>query len=127
MNIEQERELFEEWYIEFLDISSESIIDIALELMPKSERFRDLLRVKDHAQYHWRAWQARAKVSSWISVEDELPETSESVQVYIFNPHQPKLGKWIDKGSYFNRVWRGVGHCTVTHWRHMPLPPMNGE
>jgi len=62
MNIEQERELFEEWYIEFLDLYSESLIDITLELMPGSESGLDIYYVKARVQDFWQGWQARAKL-----------------------------------------------------------------
>ena len=114
MNIEQERELFEEWYGSQMWAIDD---DYGKEDM-------------------WQAWQARAKVNSWISV-DTPPEDSTWVMIkttspltndrivtmafYEFN-EEANEAYWL---SHHNESGTADDWEDVTHWQ--PLPQMNGE
>ena len=62
--IEQERQLFEAWI-------SNPAPPLPIDHCQKQ---KDGRYAYDHIEFAWRAWQAKAAQSAWISVEDRMPE-----------------------------------------------------
>ena len=62
-------------------------------------------------------------MSEWIRVEDRLPESDDSVLVFIQNSHDEE----IEIASYNpnrRRAWDiDWLNATVTHWMPLPKPP----
>ena len=107
--IEQERKAFEWW------ISSPAP-PVPIDPCQKQ---KDGRYAYDHIEFAWRAWQARATQSEWISVEDRLPESSGRYLVY--DAYYIAIGT-----TYYNaerRAWV-VGYADkITHWQLLPAPP----
>lgn len=115
MNIEQERELFEEWFTQGMDEEGSKLA------VAKNTDGRYLLM---QARTDWQAWQARAKVNCWISVEEDLPELNQEV-MYFFEVIGAAHGWYYGEGSFGGK--RGYLHDEVTHWMPLSEPTMNGE
>lgn len=72
-----------------------------------------------------------AKVPTWISVEERLPEVEQSVLFCVF-------GRSVGEGTYrghdgFHHVWKMYAVAgtywddEVTHWMPLPAPPKGVE
>lgn len=108
--IEQERKAFEWW------------ISNPAPPMPidPCQKQKDGCYAYDHIEFAWRAWQARAAQSEWISVQDRLPETETTVLVctergYIFT-------SWASDVDVF-WFYDEEEDDRVTHWQPLPAPP----
>ncbi len=64
------------------------------------------------------AWQARAKLDSWVSVEDKMPNESGTYLVFtaMFETHSAHYS------PIFNQF--GLGFPKVTHWKRLPDEPV---
>ena len=126
MNIKQERELFEAEMI-----PSNQLIKFMVAFnrySPTDEKNPMAISLSCDANLAWAAWQARAKLPSWISVEDELPELSNK------SDHEPWSDPVLvvtDDGEQMTAIFFGDSWAdgydvveNITHWQ--PLP-MNGE
>ena len=65
-----------------------------------------------------------AKVPTWISVEERLPEDEQWLLVWGHGQKIPTMmfresGAWIDDQFEF--------HTTITHWMPLPTPPKGVE
>lgn len=108
--IEQERESFEAWI-------SNPAPPVPIDPCQKQ---KDGHYAYDHIEFAWRAWQARAAQSEWISVQDRLPETETTVLVhtergYIFM-------SWASDVDVF-WFYDEEEDDRVTHWQPLPAPP----
>lgn len=114
--IEQERKAFE-WWI------SNPAPPVPIDPCQKQ---KDGRYAYDHIEFAWRAWQARAAQSGWISVEDRLPEVNGR---YLgFNNNTGRAGA-VEFYKPYN--WKGIFHnhhiLDVTHWQPLPEPPAQGD
>jgi hypothetical protein len=70
------------------------------------------------------AWNQR--VDGWISVDEELPEIGETVEVCGSYCGDVEMGCFIgtpfDKNEWYLLEY-GMVRCDVTHWRPLPSPP----
>lgn len=108
--IEQERKAFE-WWI------SNPAPPVPIDPCQKQ---KDGSYAYDHIEFTWRAWQARAAQSEWISVQDRLPEIDTTVLVctergYIFT-------SWASDVDVF-WFYDEEEDDRVTHWQPLPAPP----
>ena len=108
--IEQERMAFEEWI-------SNPAPPVPIDPCQKQ---KDGRYAYDHIEFAWRAWQARASQSEWISVKDRLPESSKryltfsSCYMRIITAYYS-----VDRG-----MWLGLCRTDgITHWQPLPEPP----
>ena len=117
--IEQERMAFEEWI-------SNPAPPVPIDPCQKQ---KDGRYAYDHIEFTWRAWQARAAQSEWISVEDRLPEIDEFV--LVCRNWKGKLVQCVDRiRLYYDREkpkeeqkWYGFMYSDITHWQPLPAPP----
>ena len=74
-----------------------------------------------------------AKVPTWISVEDELPEEWRAVLAYMpihsdeKNPHMIRICWYIGYGKWRETEYGEIVEIPVTHWMHLPAPPKGVE
>ena len=108
--IEQERKAFE-WWI------SNPAPPVPIDPCQKQ---KDGRYAYDHIEFAWRAWQARAAQSEWISVKDRLPESSK--RYLTFSSFYMRIVT-----AYYSvdrRMWLGVCRTDgITHWQPFPAPP----
>ena len=108
--IEQERKAFE-WWI------SKPAPPVPIDPCQKQ---KDGRYAYDHIEFAWRAWQARAAQSEWISVKDRLPESSK--RYLTFSSFYMRIVT-----AYYSvdrRMWLGVCRTDgITHWQPFPAPP----
>ena len=108
--IEQERKAFEEWI-------SNPAPPVPIDPCQKQ---KDGRYAYDHIEFAWRAWQARAAQSEWISVKDRLPESSK--RYLTFSSFYMRIVT-----AYYSvdrRMWLGVCRTDgITHWQPFPAPP----
>ena len=108
--IEQERMAFEEWI-------SNPVPPVPIDPCQKQ---KDGRYAYDHIEFAWRAWQARAAQSEWISVKDRLPESSK--RYLTFSSFYMRIVT-----AYYSvdrRMWLGVCRTDgITHWQPFPAPP----
>ena len=108
--IEQERMVFEEWI-------SNPAPPVPIDPCQKQ---KDGRYAYDHIEFAWRAWQARAAQSEWISVKDRLPESSK--RYLTFSSFYMRIVT-----AYYSvdrRMWLGVCRTDgITHWQPFPAPP----
>lgn len=108
--IEQERKAFE-WWI------SNPVPTVPID---RCQKQKDGRYAYDHIEFAWRAWQARAAQSEWISVKDRPPESSK--RYLTFNSFYMKIVT-----AYYSvdrRMWLGVCRTDkITHWQPFPAPP----
>ena len=108
--IEREREAFEEWI-------SNPAPPVPIDPCQKQ---KDGRYAYDHIEFAWRAWQARAAQSEWISVKDRLPESSK--RYLTFSSFYMRIVT-----AYYSvdrRMWLGVCRTDgITHWQPFPAPP----
>ena len=108
--IEQERMAFEEWI-------SNPAPPVPIDPCQKQ---KDGRYAYDHIEFAWRAWQARAAQSEWISVKDRLPESSK--RYLTFSSFYMRIVT-----AYYSvdrRMWLGVCRTDgITHWQPLPAPP----
>ncbi len=108
--IEQERMAFEEWI-------SNPAPPVPIDPCQKQ---KDGRYAYDHIEFAWRAWQARAAQSEWISVKDRLPESSK--RYLTFSSFYMRIVT-----AYYSvdrRMWLGVCRTDgITHWQPFPAPP----
>lgn len=71
--IEQERKAFEAWI-------SNPAPPVPIDPCQKQ---KDGRYAYDHIEFAWRAWQAKAAQSEWISVEDRLPDEYDMVFIWL--------------------------------------------
>ena len=118
--IEQERKAFEEWI-------SNPVPTVPID---RCQKQKDGRYAYDHIEFAWRAWQARASQSEWISVKDRLPEYKNDREQFLIMcqwKREPKtyfyktsrLLKMLDH-IYFDSEPCGAD---VTHWQPLPTPP----
>ena len=118
--IEQERKAFE-WWI------SNPAPPVPIDPCQKQ---KDGRYAYDHIEFAWRAWQARAAQSEWISVEDRLPEYKNDSEQFLIMcqwKREPKtyfyktsrLLKMLDH-IYFDSEPCGAA---VIYWQPFPAPP----
>ena len=109
--IEQERMAFEEWI-------SNPAPPVPIDPCQKQ---KDGRYAYDHIEFAWRAWQARAAQSEWISVKDRLPESSK--RYLTFSSFYMRIVT-----AYYSvdrRMWLGVCRTDgITHWQPFPAPPI---
>ena len=123
--IEQERAAFESWYRKWAEEEPSVLVDIEGEMQYKSTADHQLFTV----------WLARAQQSSWISVEDRLPDRSDIAQFFIIYDENRKdklkfgvamfTGWKIENPTAWHN-WIVYGNYTpeyVTHWQPLPQPP----
>lgn len=71
-------------------------------------------------------------MSEWISVDERLPDSNQTVQFYIFDDKSIKQGRCIADTWYQEQDWcesayggmidsEVVGN--ITHWQPLPEPP----
>lgn len=123
--IEQVNAAFEAWYRKWAEEEPSILVDIEGEMQYKSTADHQLFTV----------WPARAQQSSWISVEDRLPDMSSTEQFFLIYDanHQDKLKfgvamftGWETENPTAWRNWIVYGSYTpeyVTHWQPLPNPP----
>ena len=104
--IEQERKAFEWW------ISSPAP-PVPIDPCQKQ---KDGRYAYDHIEFAWRAWQARAAQSEWISVKDRLPEAHDDILVYTCDGD-------IYPITAMCRDITWIGISGATHWQPLPAPP----
>ena len=115
--IEQERQLFEAWI-------SNPAPPLPIDHCQKQ---KDGRYAYDHIEFAWRAWQAKAAQSAWISVEDRMPEKEGyyltcaigcAVRVCRFD------GKTFSYWEYDEEEWEDI---EVTYfpdyWQPIPTAP----
>lgn len=107
--IEQERAAFEAW----VKGSKEGGLPVSLRKDKEKSYFNPL------AEVSFMAWLARAEQSSWISVEDRLPE--QDANYLIFTP----MGRILIARFYpgMNAWWWYSETMHPTHWQPLPQPP----
>lgn len=70
----------------------------------------------------WRAWYARAQQSTWISVNDRLPQLKEDVLVAWSNGEIGFARRFNPQNS--GERWdTTASNATITHWQPMPALP----
>jgi frataxin-like iron-binding protein CyaY len=128
MNIDKERELFEEWYCE----SNGTTRDNPYNYLKRDENGE---YITQQQRMDFKVWMARASIApEWISVEDELPD--ELTEVIALCGKSIKFaylndGRWIDddSGETLGYALNNGGYLEqvidVTHWQ--PLPQVKGE
>ena len=108
--IEQERKAFEEWI-------SNPVPTVPID---RCQKQKDGRYAYDHIEFAWRAWQAKAAQSEWISVEERLPESSK--RYLTFSSFYMRIIT-----AYYSvdrRMWLGVCRTDgITHWQPFPAPP----
>lgn len=111
--IEQERIAFEAWYIKYGNYTEQDKF-LYLGRNPNTNMY-----TIPHIQDMWRGWLARAEQSSWISVEDRLPE--QDANYLIFTP----MGRILIARFYpgMNAWWWYSETMHPTHWQPLPQPP----
>ena len=67
----------------------------------------------------------RAKQSSWISVEERLPEPGKEVLLYVKNSIQHYVIGWLRRNKGYNKgMWAlsngWVEDKDITHWMYIP-------
>ena len=128
--IEQERKAFEAWI-------SNPAPPVQIDPCQKQ---KDGRYAYVHIEFAWRAWQARAAQSEWISVEDRYPENGQEVNI-LLNTGEVRIalhevgtpgGRDFTKGHYFTgdiyHIDGAEYNCSlygdnVTHWQLLPAPP----
>ena len=105
--IEQERMAFEEWI-------SNPAPPVPIDPCQKQ---KDGRYAYDHIEFTWRAWQARAAQSEWISVEERLPEAHDDILVYTCDGD-------IYPITAMRRDITWIGISGATHWQPFPAPPI---
>ena len=120
--IEQERKAFE-WWI------SHPAPPVPIDPCQKQ---KDGRYAYDHIEFAWRAWQARAAQSGWISVEDRLPEIG--ARVLLCGKYENQAIIAYCATGYFDSItyrehWGAdiSGTAEVTHWQTLPEPPEQGD
>lgn len=120
--IEQERKAFE-WWI------SNPAPPVPIDPCQKQ---KDGRYAYDHIEFAWRAWQARAAQSGWISVEDRLPEIG--ARVLLCGKYENQAIIAYCATGYFDSItyrehWGAdiSGTAEVTHWQTLPEPPEQGD
>ncbi|OFK85208.1 MULTISPECIES: DUF551 domain-containing protein [unclassified Eikenella] len=108
--IEQERKAFE-WWI------SNQAPPVPIDPCQKQ---KDGRYAYDHIEFAWRAWQARAAQSEWISVEDRLPEIDTTV--LICTERGEIFSSWASNEEVF-WFYGEEEDNRVTHWQPLPAPP----
>ena len=108
--IEQERMAFEEWI-------SNPAPPVPIDPCQKQ---KDGRYAYDHIEFAWRAWQARAAQSEWISVEDRLPEIDTTV--LICTERGEIFSSWASNEEVF-WFYGEEEDNRVTHWQPLPAPP----
>ena len=108
--IEQERKAFE-WWI------SNPAPPVPIDPCQKQ---KDGRYAYDHIEFAWRAWQARAAQSEWISVEDRLPEIDTTV--LICTERGEIFSSWASNEEVF-WFYGEEEDNRVTHWQPLPAPP----
>lgn len=75
-------------------------------------------------------------VNQWISVDDRLPKTGESVLVYIainknlkgFGECEPEIRiGWLDNGGKWALQFSSMNYSEVLYWQPLPKPPKDGD
>lgn len=65
--------------------------------------------------------------STWISVEERLPEEGEVVMCYHKALEHPVVCQWDESDlCWVNNDWT-FGRGLITHWIPLPEPPKNNE
>lgn len=108
--IEQERNAFEEW------------ISNPVPTMPidRCQKQKDGRYAYDHIEFAWRAWQARAAQSEWISVKDQLPDPETTV--LACNERGEIFSSWASDITVF-WFYGEEEDNRITHWQPLPAPP----
>lgn len=120
--IEQERKAFEWWV-------SNPAPPVPID---RCQKQKDGRYAYDHIEFAWRAWQASAAQSEWISVEDRLPGIGEFV--LVFRNWDGKLSQCVDRLELHHDCEKPEGEqdwydflysdiYEVTHWQPLPQPP----
>ena len=108
--IEQERKAFE-WWI------SNPAPPVPIDPCQKQ---KDGRYAYDHIEFAWRAWQARAAQSEWISVQDRLPEIDTTV--LVCTERGEIFSSWASNEEVF-WFYGEEEDNRVTHWQPLPAPP----
>ena len=110
-----ERKAFEEWYC------SKTSESIGMKRYPNG-RFRN--PETENMYLAWRAAKNHAEQSTWISVEDRLPELNKEVLVAWSNG-SVGIARHI-KDEFEPIEWDTYGsHAHITHWQPLPEPIQN--
>lgn len=113
--IELERAAFEAWYCDFIGV-------------PNRLREAFIARVRENkSDAIWEAWLARAKQSSWISVEERQPEPNQLVLMLITNGKKDLIDiGYCRKGKGLDRVENlFCNGFKPTYWQPLPGPIPN--
>lgn len=75
-------------------------------------------------------------VDRWISVDERLPKTGESVLVYVainknlkgFGECKPEIRiGWLDDGGKWALQFSNMDYSEVLYWMPLPEPPKDGD
>ena len=115
--IEQERKAFEEWI-------SNPVPTVPID---RCQKQKDGRYAYDHIEFAWRAWQARASQSEWISVEDRLPEKEGYYLTCAIGCAVKNCqfdGTYFSYQQYDEEEWEFVEVIWFPdYWLSIPLPP----
>lgn len=115
--LELERQAFEAWYCEYNQIPEHHRAMFTGCLSPCEARYEG---TAGHTA--WQAWQARAKQSAWISVEDRLPELDKEVLV-VWSDGEIGFAQRIND-ELESQIWDiNNPNLHITHWQQLPEPP----
>ena len=110
--IEQERTAFEAW----VKGSKEGGLPVSLRKDKEKSYFNPL------AEVSFMAWLARAEQSSWINVNDRLPQLREDVLVAWSNGEIGFARRFNPQNS--GECWDiTASNATITHWQSLPALP----
>lgn len=133
MDIQKEREAFEDWYIRNMDTNGD--------FEKISEQ--DSPYMDEHVNNSWLTWQAAKAQAApeWISMEDKYPKAGESVLICINGMRQNRAyfydcsasDEYSTGHDWFEPVFTGgetEDECVVktedvTHWMLLPQEPTN--
>lgn len=119
--LELERQAFEVWLCETINIPEEHRENFLKRSSPCKEKYQG-----DTWGMIWQAWLARAQQSAWISVEERLPKINKEVLVV-----------WTDgvfgfatriESKYHEERWNWETAAfseTITHWQPLIEPPQD--
>ena len=115
MDIQKEREAFEDWYIRNMDTNGD--------FEKISEQ--DSPYMDEHVNNSWLTWQAAKAqaVPEWISVKDSLP--NRQVNVLVASKHNFVCIASLTNNHKNNKFYDGDGLAinSITHWMPLPKPP----
>jgi len=59
----------------------------------------------------------------WVAVKERLPEENQRVLAYVYNPSRKDTPRWSTLAFHSKLGRWDIGHCIVTHWQALPVPP----